>query len=32
MALALLAVGGLGYLSRRRRLTHVDDPGDDALV
>jgi len=29
MALALLAAGGLGYLSRRRRPTHVDDVGDD---
>jgi hypothetical protein len=29
MALALLAAGGVGYLSRRRRPTHVDDPGDD---
>jgi hypothetical protein len=29
MALALLAAGGLGYLSRRRRPTHVDDLGDD---
>ena len=29
MALALLAAGGLGYLSRRRRPTHVDDVADD---
>jgi hypothetical protein len=29
MALALVAAGGLGYLSRRRRPTHVDDLGDD---
>jgi hypothetical protein len=29
MALALLAAGGLGYLSRRCRPTHVDELGDD---
>jgi uncharacterized membrane protein YgcG len=30
MSLALLAAGGLGYLSRRRQAVHADDhPGDD---
>jgi hypothetical protein len=28
MSLALLAAGGLGYLSRRRAAAHADDPGD----
>lgn len=33
MSLALLAAGGLGYLSRRRQAARVDDPGDeDTLV
>jgi hypothetical protein len=36
MSLALLAAGGLGYLSRRRQAAHAhgldDGPGDDALV
>jgi len=29
MSLALLAAGGLGYLSRRRQTARVDDFGDD---
>lgn len=29
MSLALLAAGGLGYLSRRRQAVHADDLGDD---
>jgi len=29
MSLALLAAGGLGYLSRRRQAARVDDVGDD---
>jgi hypothetical protein len=29
MSLALLAAGGLGYLSRRRQAVHADDVGDD---
>ncbi len=29
MSLALLAAGGLGYLSRRRNTALLDDPGDD---
>jgi len=29
MSLALLAAGGLGYISRRRQAAHVDDFGDD---
>jgi hypothetical protein len=28
MSLALLAAGGLGYLSRRRAAAHADDPDD----
>jgi hypothetical protein len=33
MSVALLAAGGLGYLSRRRTAAHADDHGDhDALV
>jgi hypothetical protein len=33
MSLALLAAGGLGYLSRRRAAAHADDLGDhDTLV
>ena len=28
MSIALLAAGGLGYLSRRRNAAHADDPGD----
>jgi hypothetical protein len=29
MSLALLAAGGLGYLSRRRATAHADEPPDD---
>jgi hypothetical protein len=29
MSIALLAAGGLGYLSRRRQAAHPDEPGDD---
>jgi hypothetical protein len=29
LSLALLAAGGLGYLSRRRQAAHADDLGDD---
>jgi hypothetical protein len=29
LSLALLAAGGLGYLSRRRQAAHGDDPSDD---
>ncbi len=29
MSVALLAAGGLGYLSRRRQAVHADDLGDD---
>ena len=29
MSIALLAAGGLGYLSRRRQAAHADDLGDD---
>jgi len=29
MSLALLAAGGLGYISRRRQAAHADDFGDD---
>jgi hypothetical protein len=29
MSLALLAAGGLGYVSRRRQAAHADDLGDD---
>ena len=33
LSLALLAAGGLGYVSRRRQATHADDVGsDDTLV
>ena len=32
MSLALLAAGGLGYLSRRRQAANGDDAGDDPLV
>jgi hypothetical protein len=32
MSLALLAAGGLGYLSRRRQAVNADDSGDDPLV
>jgi len=33
MSIALLAAGGLGYLSRRRAAAHEDDPNDlDTLV
>jgi hypothetical protein len=32
MSLALLAAGGLGYLSRRRQAANADDSGDDPLV
>jgi hypothetical protein len=28
MSIALLAAGGLGYLSRRRQAAHADDPDD----
>jgi hypothetical protein len=31
MSVALLAAGGLGYLSRRRATAHEDAPGDDDL-
>jgi hypothetical protein len=31
MSVALLAAGGLGYLSRRRAAAHEDAPGDDEL-
>jgi hypothetical protein len=31
MSLALLAAGGLGYLSRRRQAAHEDLPDDDLL-
>ncbi len=29
LSLALLAAGGLGYVSRRRQAAHADDVGDD---
>jgi hypothetical protein len=29
MSIALLAAGGLGYLSRRRQAAHAEEPGDD---
>jgi hypothetical protein len=29
MSLALLAAGGLGYLSRRRQTARADELGDD---
>ena len=33
LSLALLAAGGLGYVSRRRQAAHADDVGsDDTLV
>ena len=32
MSLALLAAGGLGYLSRRRQAANGDDAGDDTLI
>jgi hypothetical protein len=32
MSLALLAAGGLGYLSRRRQAAHADDDVDDTLI
>jgi hypothetical protein len=32
MSIALLAAGGLGYLSRRRQATNGDDAGDDTLI
>jgi hypothetical protein len=32
MSLALLAAGGLGYVSRRRQAAHADDLGDDTLI
>ena len=32
MSLALLAAGGLGYVSRRRQAAHADDSGDDTLI
>ena len=33
LSLALLAAGGLGYVSRRRQAAHADDTGsDDTLV
>ena len=32
MSLALLAAGGLGYLSRRRHAADADAFGDDDLV
>jgi hypothetical protein len=32
MSLALLAAGGLGYVSRRRQAAHADDNGDDTLI
>jgi hypothetical protein len=32
MSLALLAAGGLGYLSRRRQAVHADDLGDDETL
>jgi hypothetical protein len=31
MSIALLAAGGLGYLSRRRHAAESDDAGDDSL-
>jgi hypothetical protein len=32
MSLALLAAGGLGYLSRRRQAANADDTDDDTLI
>jgi hypothetical protein len=32
MSIALLAAGGLGYLSRRRQAANGDDAGDDTLI
>jgi hypothetical protein len=32
LSLALLAAGGLGYLSRRRQAAHADDDVDDTLI
>lgn len=32
MSLALLAAGGLGYMSRRRQAARIDDPGDGDTV
>ena len=32
MSLALLAAGGLGYLSRRRQAANADDSGDDTSI
>ena len=32
MSLALLAAGGLGYVSRRRQAAHADDSPDDTLI
>lgn len=32
MSIALLAAGGLGYLSRRRQAANGDESGDDTLI
>ncbi len=32
MSLALLAAGGLGYVSRRRQAANADESGDDTLL